>query len=149
MMKNNHKKEKDIILICKGRYNHEKYKSELEAFRAYYHKHYSGMEDFEPERGFIVNLFLKPTIQYILETRKYDKNIIYSFINNGLFDYSFREKYFFKDGFSDFYDVLYYRMLKWICLLDMKRKINDEDWEYIDIDFSEYPLDDEKWEGVI
>lgn len=148
MMKNNHKKEKDIILICKGRYNN-KYKSELEAFRAYYHKHYSGMEDFEPERGFIVNLFLKPTIQYILETRKYDKNIIYSFINNGLFDYSFREKYFFKDGFSDFYDVLYYRMLKWICLLDMKRKINDEDWEYIDIDFSEYPLDDENWEGVI
>ncbi len=146
-MENNHRLEKDIILICKNRYNNEKYKSDLEAFRAYYHKYY-GCKDFEPERKFIVNLFLKPTVRYILETRIYDKNIIYSFINTGLFDYSYEEKLYLKDGFSEFYDVLYYRLIKWICLLSLKEK-RGYDWKYIDIDFSEYPLDDENWEGVI
>lgn len=139
-MENNHRLEKDIILICKGRYNHKKYKSQLEAFKAYYHKYY-GCDDIEPNRGFIVNLFFKPTIQYILKKR----NNIYNFINYGLFSESCMEKRFLnKDGYTEFYDVLYYRLITWICLLSIK-----ENGEYIDIDFSKYPLDDENWEGVI
>lgn len=140
MMKNNHRLEKDIILICKGRYNHEKHKNILEAFRVYYHKYY-GCEDIEPNRGFIANLFFKPTVQYILETR----NNIYSFINLGLFKESCREDIFLsKNGHKEFYDILFYRLATWICLLAIK-----ENGEYIDIDFSEYPLNDENWKGVI
>lgn len=123
--------------------------SELEAFRAYYHKHY-GCEYFEPNRGFIINLFFRPIVQYILEIR----DNIYDFINLGLFDESFQERLIQKrimlndennnNYCLDFYDALYYRLCKWICLLSIR-----ENGEYIDIDFSEYPLDDENWEGVI
>lgn len=51
----------DIMLICKGWYNKEKYKTLLEALNAYYHKHY-GCEDITMNKAFAQELFLKPLV---------------------------------------------------------------------------------------
>lgn len=49
----------DILVICKGWYNKQLYKNPLEAFNAYYHKHY-GCEDIVMDKGFAEYLFLRP-----------------------------------------------------------------------------------------
>ncbi len=116
-MERDYRLEQDIILICKGWYNHDKYKSEFDALVAYYHKHYSG--NFEPSRGFIVNLFFKPTVEYILMK----KENYYSFINLGIFERNFLET--LKDFDTDFYNVLYYRLLQWICPQEAKGVSNN------------------------
>ena len=61
--------EKDILLICKGYYNKEKYKSILDAFNAYYHREY-GCEDITMDERFAVNLFLKPCVKEFLKERE-------------------------------------------------------------------------------
>ena len=65
--------ENDILLICKGWYS-EQYKNVLEAFNAYYHREY-GCEDITMDRGFALELFLKPTI---IEMSKYSSSIVYN-----------------------------------------------------------------------
>lgn len=51
----------DILLISKGWYNKKIYKNTLEAFNAYYHKHY-GCEDITMDKAFAENLFLRPLV---------------------------------------------------------------------------------------
>ena len=65
--------ENDILLICKGWYS-KQYKKVLEAFDAYYHREY-GCEDITMDRGFALELFLKPTI---IEMSKYSSSIVYN-----------------------------------------------------------------------
>lgn len=43
---------KDILLICKHRFNTEKYTTALDAMNAYYHKHY-GNEDLVMDYKFV------------------------------------------------------------------------------------------------
>ncbi len=56
---------KDIICLCKKRYNTEKYHTLLEALNAYYHQEY-GNEDVEMDYKFANFLFIKPTILYCI-----------------------------------------------------------------------------------
>lgn len=124
---------KDIILLCKKHYNSEKFKTLLEAFNAYYHKYY-GYEDVQIDYKLAVNLFLEPTIEFLLSECR-----IKSFIYNGLFEESCHEKRLFNaDGCTEFYEVLYYRLTKWICLQKVKEKNNETGtWEWF-IDLSDY-----------
>lgn len=124
---------KDIILLCKKHYNTEKFKTLLDALNAYYHKHY-GCEEIQMDYKFAVNLFLKPTIEFLL-----NEDRIRSFMYNGLFEESCNEKSLFNvDGCTDFYEVLYHRLTSWICLQKVKKKNGETgEWRWI-IDLSDY-----------
>lgn len=127
---------KDIILLCKKHYNTGTFKTLLEAFNAYYHKYY-GCEDVQMDYKFAVNLFLKPTIEYLLTEGR-----IRSFIHNGLFEESCYEKRPFNStGCTEFYEVLYRRLTTSICLQKVK-ELNEDTGklEWI-IDFSHYEED--------
>lgn len=133
---------KDILLICKCRYDTEKHKSKLEAFNAYYHEHY-GCDDITIDHKLVVNLFIKPSIEYFLTPDRF-----HSFVNNGLFAESISEKHFLNpNGCSDFYETIFNRLVTWLCLLDVNRYENGKC--KVVIDLSEYPVDDKKWRGVI
>ena len=75
----------DILLICKGWYNKKLYNSTLEAFNAYYHKHY-GCEDITMDKAFAVYLFLKPLALKAIEVKptlaRYIFEPVYSAIDN-------------------------------------------------------------------
>ena len=51
----------EIMLLCKGWYDHQKYNSVLHALSAYYHKYY-GCQDIVVDEGFALSLFLKPLV---------------------------------------------------------------------------------------
>lgn len=142
-MENNHRLEKDIILICKGRYNKEKYKTLEDAFTAYYKKYYDEFKENNLSESDILYIFIKPALNYILD--KNNQN--YGFINK-LFDLSMHEKliqYRLKeDEDMSINHILYNRITEYISELRTK----EEDGTII-FDFSEYPLDDEDWKGVI
>lgn len=94
----------DILVICKGWYNKQLYKNELEAFNAYYHKYY-GCEDITMDKGFAENLFLRPLV---LEAIK---------IKPTLARYIFEPTHsiFHKEPFED---VMYDRMIGLIHMIE-------------------------------
>lgn len=75
----------DIMLICKGWYNKEKYHSVLEALNGYYHKYY-GCEDITMDKAFAEYLFLRPLALKAIEIKptfaRYIFEPTYSIINN-------------------------------------------------------------------
>lgn len=95
----------DILLICKGWYNHTLYHNTLEALNAYYHKYY-GCEDIIMDKAFAVFLFLKPLTLRAIEIKpilaRYIFEPQYSFINN-------------KEIFSE---VMYDRLLGLIQMIE-------------------------------
>ena len=119
---------KDIICLCKQRYNIEKYHTLLEALNAYYHQEY-GCEDVEMDYRFANSLFIRPTILYCL-----NQDNLFSFVNNGLFKESYEER---NNHLTNFDEVLFYRMVKWICLLQVRYQNEFGEWHWI-IDLSEY-----------
>lgn len=56
---------KDIMLLCKGWYDKEKYKTTKDVLIAYYHKHY-GCEDITPDYRFINQVLLRPAVEEIM-----------------------------------------------------------------------------------
>lgn len=58
----------DVLLICKGWYNKQLYKNELEALNAYYHKYY-GCEDITMDKAFAEYLFLRPIALKAIEVK--------------------------------------------------------------------------------
>ena len=126
---------KDILLICKGYYNKEKYKSVLEAFNAYYHTEYL-CEDITMDEGFAIQLFLKPCVKEFLKERE-----VNWFCENYLFKVSMHEIGLSHDRMlrkkevkeMSFDEVLYYRLISWLCCLQVK----DYNNEWI-IDLSDY-----------
>lgn len=119
---------KDIILLCKHKYSSEKYPTLLDALNAYYHQEY-GCEDVEMDYRFANFLFIKPTLLYCLS-----QNNIASFLNNGLFDTTYEER---NNHLSDFEEVLFFRMVRWICLLKVRYQDEFGKWHWI-INLSEY-----------
>lgn len=119
---------KDIIMLCKGRYDKKKYPTLLDALNAYYHQEY-GCSYIEMDYKFANFLFIKPTILYCLN---YDNS--YSFLNNGLFEDTYEER---NNHLTNFDEVLFFRMIKWICLLQVRDQDEDGKWHWI-IDLSEY-----------
>ena len=127
--------EKDILLICKGYYDKNKYKSVLEALNAYYHREY-GCEDIIMDEGFALNLFLKPCVKEFLKERE-----VNLFCENYLFQQSMHEVGILHDRIfrkidvkeMSFDEVLYYRLISWLCCL----RVRDYNNEWI-IDLSDY-----------
>lgn len=66
----------DVMLICKGWYNKDKYKTVLEALNAYYHKYYR-CDDITMDESFAISLFLQPLVTEIIKSKP--KLIIYLF----------------------------------------------------------------------
>lgn len=119
---------KDIILLCKRRYDTQKYHSLLDALNAYYHKEY-GCSDITIDYRFANYLFIKPTLLYCL-----NQDNSYSFLYNGLFEETYEER---NRKITNFDEVLFFRMVKWICLLTVREQDKDGKWSWI-IDLSEY-----------
>ena len=119
---------KEIILLCKGKYDPVKYPTLLDALNAYYHQEYR-CEDIEIDYGFANFLFIKPTLLYCLS-----QNNISSFLNNGLFGETYEEM---NNHLTDFNEVLFFRMVKWICILKIRYQDDFGRWHWI-IDLSEY-----------
>lgn len=144
--------EKDILLICKGYYNKEKYKSVEEAINGYYYKNYTyegyyNENDMHENKDLLLShkelnkIFIIPCIKYYLSYLK--GYIINSFCSN-LFDEKslYENQLITKDYIQDLYgndkenssyeeltfdDILFYRSIKWLLSLKVK-----------DIDLSEY-----------
>lgn len=56
----------DIIMICKQHYDTSKYKTTLDALKAYYNEYY-GRKNMQLSEEFIFNIFLKPTVLEIIK----------------------------------------------------------------------------------
>lgn len=98
---------KDIIMICKWRYDMDKYPTLLSAFDAYYHKHYSGCDDIQMTHEFAIKLFLYPAAMALLNSNK-----VYDFLKNIILDKSYAETF---NHTTDFNHVLFERLALWIA----------------------------------
>ena len=72
---------KEVVLIIKGWYDDEKYKTTFEALTAYYHKYY-GCDDYIVTRGFISHLFLSEIIKYLLKHGASTDNFVDSLVGH-------------------------------------------------------------------
>ena len=124
---------KDIIMICKGRYDNDKYPTLLSAFEAYYHKHYSGCDDIQMTCVFANYLFLYPAVLSFIN----DENI-HVCLQNIVLEQTSAERL---NNITDFQEVLFERLSNWIMLQPVKKVNDDGDWDWI-IDLSMYGDDD-------
>ena len=95
----------DILLICKGWYNHTLYHNTLEALNAYYHKYY-GCEDITMDKALAVFLFLKPLALKAIE------------IKPTLARYIFEPQYSLISNKEIFSEVMYDRLLGLIQMIE-------------------------------
>ena len=98
---------KDIIMICKWRYDVDKYPTLLSAFDAYYHKHYSGCDDIQMTYKFAIKLFLYPAAMALLNSDR-----VYDFLKNIMLYESYAETF---NHTTDFNHVLFERLALWIA----------------------------------
>lgn len=94
----------EIMLLCKGWYDHQKYNSVLHALSAYYHKYY-GCLDIVVDEGFALSLFLKPLV---VEAVKRKPTLI---------SYIFEESASGIESIRDFEVVMYKRCLHLIHMI--------------------------------
>lgn len=122
---------KDVILLCKGWYEKEKYPTILEALKQYYRKNYcTDMEDQLNER-FILRVILIEVMREIAS--KYPDRIL-GFVNNYL---TYGEMLFMPDEKNNDYDhQLFYRITNFLARLQMRGD------RLIEIDMDEYFQDD-------
>ncbi len=122
---------KDVILLCKGWYDHDLYPTVLEALKQYYRKNYSiNMEDSLNER-FLFRIILLETMREIAE--KYPDRLR-GFINGYL---AYGEIIFGVPDESNYnYDYqMFYRIVNFLSRLKMKGD------GIVEIDTSEYFVD--------
>lgn len=122
--------EKDILMICKGHYKneHENLESALDA---YYRKHYCVPKEQIPTLSykFMLSLWFYNCIEAFLQP-----DTIRSFLLRVIKEEAFAEKRFLNEnGCTEFYEVLYHRIVTWLILLDVKDK--NGNWK---IDLSDY-----------
>lgn len=96
---------KDILVICKGWYNKEKYPNALKAMNAYYHKYY-GCEDIEMDKAFAIHLFLTPLVLKAIK------------IEPTLARYIFEPSYSIVNNNENYVDIMYSRMLALIQMIE-------------------------------
>ena len=118
---------KDVILLCKGWYDEEKYPTILEALKQYYRVKYSDQYEEQLNESFLLHIVLEQTMQEIV--RKYPDRMI-GFVNlylitpRGIFGY---------DNNSQDYDYqLFYRITQFLNCLQMRGE------GFIEIDTEEY-----------
>lgn len=122
--------EKDILLLCKGHYS-EKYKTLEEALNAYYREHYSYPEQKRPDLTykFMLSLWFYQCVEVFLQP-----DTIRSFWYYVIKEEHYSEKRFLNEnGCTDFYEVLYNRIVSWLVCLPVK----DKDMNWL-IDLSDY-----------
>lgn len=95
----------DILLICKGWYDKTLYQNTLEAFDAYYHKHY-GCEDITMDKAFTEYLFLRPLALKAIE------------IKPTLARYIFEPAYSVVDNKEPFSEIMYDRLMGLIQMIE-------------------------------
>ena len=116
---------KDIMLLCKGWYNKDKYKTLKDALKAYYHKYYDN-EDIDPDYGFIDRVLLKPAIQELLTDRFKHLFVSCLFDTDGFDIWKF-DKMMIKE--LSYEEELYYRLTKFLHGL---RRYENDNTELID-----------------
>lgn len=107
---------KDVILLCKGWYNHNLYPTVLEALKQYYRKNYCiDMEDSLGEK-FLFRVVLIEAMREIAE--KYPDRLR-MFVNGYI---AYGEMLFgIPDGSNNDYDYqMFYRIVNFLCRLKMK-----------------------------
>lgn len=126
--------ENDILMICKGYYNQEKHKTLEDALDAYYRKYYCIPKEKLPVLSyrFMLHLWFNRCVEVFLTPDR-----IRSFWQNVIVDEAFQEKRWLnEDGCTEFYEVLYHRIVTWLILLNVK----DDKGNWV-IDVSDYTED--------
>lgn len=124
---------KDIIMLCKIRYDTTKYPNLLSVFDAYYHKHYSGCDDIKMTYAFANRLFLYPAVLAFINNEN-----IQTCLQNIVLEQTSAERL---NNITDFQQVLFERMSTWIMLQSVKEIDDDGNWYWI-IDLSIYGDED-------
>lgn len=128
---------KDVILLCKGWYDKEKYPTILEALKEYYRKNYcNGIEEHLNER-FILRVILIEVMREI--AIKYPDRLL-GFVNGYLI---YGQMLFMSDENNNDYDhQLFYRIINFLARFQMRGD------ERIEIDTDEYFYNDYDEDGV-
>ena len=110
--------EKDIISIAKGNFDQEKYPGSLDAYKAYYKKHYGGMKEEVLTYGFFLQLFLKPTAEYVLKQTGDWEHFL-----QAIFEQSLMERYRLQTAEKPaFEERLFLRIESWLCTLRVRER---------------------------
>ena len=128
MDKEKEKLAKEIFLICKGRYNYEKYGSVFNAMNKYYHKHYC--DDIDLTYKLANQIFLFPMVEWVLKSHRDNKfhSLLYHIFNNNSF---WNIEWNYDEG-------LFKRILNWVVVIDVKHYNEETDeYEWI-IDLSDF-----------
>lgn len=118
-------------MICKGHYNQDKYENLESALDAYYREHYGVSKEHIPVLSykFMLQLWFYRCIEEFLKP-----DTMRSFLYYVIIEENFAEKRFLNEnGCTEFYEVLYHRIVTWLTLLDVKN--DDGNWK---IDLSDY-----------
>lgn len=130
---------KDVILLCKGWYDKEKYPTILDALKQYYRIHYSThYEDLLCER-FLLKIVLLQAMQEIV--KDYPDRLI-SFVNS----YAISEPNLFiipDSNNRDFDYQMFYRVIYFLSNLQMYGE------GLIGIDTEEYFIDEQREDGGV
>ncbi len=128
--------EKDILMICKGYYDKEKHKTREDAFDAYYKKYYRVGEghNYHLSHKMIYDIWLKDCVRAFLTPDKIGEFTFYVVDQEALQEKAVMGKNCFgKIPETDFYDVMYHRIVTWLQLM----KVRDNFGKYL-IDVSDY-----------
>lgn len=99
---------KDTVMICKWRYNIDKYPTLLSAFEAYYHKYNLECNDTQMTYELAVKQFLYPAAMTLLKK----ESRISDFLKKIMLDKSYAETY---SHATEFNHVLFERLALWIA----------------------------------
>ena len=128
MDKEKEKLAKEIFLICKRRYDYEKYGSVFNAMNRYYHKHYC--DDIDLTYKLANQIFLLPMVELVLKSHRDNKlhSLLYHIFNNNLF---WKRE-------CNYDENLFKRILSWVVTIDVKHYNEEADkYEWI-IDLSDF-----------
>lgn len=110
--------EKDIISIAKGNFDQGKYPGSLDAYKAYYKKHYGGTKEEILTYGFFLQLFLKPAAEYVLKQTDDWEHFL-----QAIFEESLMERYRLQTAEKPaFEERLFLRIESWLCTLQVRER---------------------------
>lgn len=117
---------KDIMMICKGHFNHDKYKNTKDAIDGYYRKLYRITKEVVPELSYYL------TLKFLISdcAREFiTKNTYNDFLCNVFLDFMKTNH----ESSEDVYKSLFDKMTEWISSIRVRDKNNN--WI---IDLSDY-----------
>ena len=109
--------EKDFISIAKGNYDHEKYPESLDAYKAYYRKHYGGMKEEVLTYRFFLQLFLKPAAEYVLKQTGDWERFVQVVMESDFVDFCLLQQ----KGNVSYEEKLFAKIESWLCTLQVRK----------------------------